>query len=169
MKLYYPSCKTLLSGAALLLAAGLAQAQYVWVDEKGIKQFSDRSPPSSIPDKNILKAPGKRLPALESVATDVKPAPDADAPKLPPTVAERNIDYKKRMADQAEAAKKKAKEAEHKTAKAEHCASAREYKAQLDSGVRIGVVAKNGERAFMSDAERAQGSAKAAKILAECK
>ncbi|MGZ8301073.1 MAG: DUF4124 domain-containing protein [Telluria sp.] len=169
MKQYYPSCKTLLSGAALLLVAGLAQAQYVWVDEKGIKQFSDRSPPSSIPDKNILKAPGKRLPALEPVAADVRPAPAADAQKQPLTVAERNVDYKKRMAEQAEAAKKKAIDAEQKTAKAEHCASARAYKAQLDSGARIGVVGKNGEQAFMSDAERAQGSAKATKILAECK
>ncbi|UUZ48461.1 DUF4124 domain-containing protein [Massilia sp. B-10] len=40
----------------MLMLVSLAQAQYVWVDEKGVKQFSDRSPPSNIPAKNILEA-----------------------------------------------------------------------------------------------------------------
>lgn len=166
MNRYY---KRMIAGAALTLFAGLAQAQYVWIDEKGLKQFSDRPPPTSIPDKNILKAPGMAPVSLVPVGEQAQDAaPVAQAPQAAPTVAERNIEYKKRVAEKAENEKKAGQAARQKAAKAEQCASARAYKAQLDSGVRIGTVDKNGERAFMGDAERAQNLAKAAKILAEC-
>lgn len=50
-------------GAALFVAAGAialpAQAQYVWLDARGVRQFSDRPPPPSVPDSRILKGPGK--------------------------------------------------------------------------------------------------------------
>lgn len=163
------TCLTLkhLLAAALLLAAGLAQAQYVWVDAKGVKHFSDRSPPSSIPDKDILKAPGKGIRSLVPIGEEAVAA--AEAPKLPPTLADRNADYKKRMAERAEAAKKDAEASKIKAANARNCAAARDYKAQLASGVRIGTVGKNGEQGFMSDAERAESSARADKVLADCR
>ena len=44
--------------ASLWLSMASAHAQYVWVDEKGLKQYSDRAPPASVPLKRILKAPG---------------------------------------------------------------------------------------------------------------
>jgi hypothetical protein len=164
------SCKRLLA-AALMLVAGLAQAQYVWIDEKGIKQFSDRSPPSSIPDKNILKAPGRQAVAIALDDMEAQePAPTTEtAKKAPPTVAERNVDFNKRAGEQAEAERKLAAEAKAKAAKAEHCANARQYKAQLDSGVRMGTMTKNGETGIMGDAERAATNAKVAKALANCR
>lgn len=170
MKVLSP-CARLLAAAALTLVAGLAQAQYVWIDAKGIKQFSDRSPPSSVPDKDILKAPGR--PAVTIVPGDQEqpaPAAVAEGPKkAPPTVAERNVEFNKRASDKAAADKKLAAEAQAKAAKAEQCAAAREYKMQLDSGVRIGTVSQSGERAFMSDAERALADAKTNKVLAACR
>ena len=164
-------CLRLLSAAALMLAAGIAQAQYVWIDEKGIRQFSDRSPPPSVPEKNILKAPGRQQIAIIAADQD-QPAPApvaATAQKAPPTVAERNVDFNKRASEKAELGKKAAAEAQAKAAKAERCAATRNYKAQLDSGIRIGTVGKGGERGFMSDAERAVANAKANKSLADCR
>lgn len=167
------SCPRLLAAAALTLVAGLAQAQYVWIDAKGIKQFSDRSPPSSIPDKNILKAPGRPMVAIAPGGL-AQPAPAhasvaETASKAPPTMAERNVEFNKRASDKAAVDKKAAAEAQAKAAKAEQCAAAREYKMQLDSGARIGTVTQSGERAFMGDAERANANAKANKVLAACR
>jgi hypothetical protein len=34
-----------------------ALAQWQWIDKDGRKVYSDRSPPSDIPEKNILKMP----------------------------------------------------------------------------------------------------------------
>ena len=34
---------------------GHALAQYVWVDDKGNKQYSDTAPPASVPKNRILK------------------------------------------------------------------------------------------------------------------
>lgn len=167
-----PPFARLMAVAALALAAGLAQAQYVWIDAKGNKQFSDRSPPASIPDKNILKAPGRQvlavLPAEEEEQLDPAPITEA-ARKAPPTVADKNIEFNKRISDKAEAAKKAGAEAQAKAAKAEQCTAAREYKVQLDSGARIATVTPGGEPAFMSDAERAAANAKAARMLAACR
>lgn len=165
----FNTCLTIkrLLATSLLLAAGLAQAQYVWVDAKGVKHFSDRSPPSSVPDKDILKAPGKGIRSLVPIGE--ASAVPAEAPKAPPTLADRNADYKKRMDERAEAAKKDAQAAKIKAANAQNCAAARDYKAQLASGVRIGTVGKNGEQGFMSDAERAESSARADKVLADCR
>lgn len=167
----YIPCKRMLATAALTLVAGLAQAQYVWIDAKGIKQFSDRSPPSSVPEKNILKAPGKPMVAIAPGDLEQPaPVPVAEtANKALPTVAERNVEFNKRASEKAAADKKRSAEAQAKAAKAEQCAAAREYKMQLDSGVRIGTVTQSGERAFMSDAERALADAKANKTLAACR
>lgn len=48
---------------ALFVGAGAialpALAQYAWLDARGVRQFSDRPPPPSVPDHRILKAPGK--------------------------------------------------------------------------------------------------------------
>src|SRR5471030_2362506 len=65
----------LLAGGALLALSAQALAQYIWLDEKGIKHLSDRPPPPSVPDQRILKAPGK--PLFDPYAPP--PAADSDA------------------------------------------------------------------------------------------
>ena len=79
------------------------------------------------------------------------------------------MDFNKRATEKVEQDRKAAAEAKVKAAKAEHCAAARDYKAQLDSGIRIGTVSKGGERGFMTDAERAAASDKTNKSLADCR
>ena len=48
-------------GALLMVAAASAAAQFVWIDASGIRQYSDRPPPASIPKNKILKEPSVEL------------------------------------------------------------------------------------------------------------
>ncbi|MES2148553.1 MAG: DUF4124 domain-containing protein [Pseudomonadota bacterium] len=158
------SALRLMAGGALLLLAGLAQAQYMWIDAKGVKQLSDRPPPPDTPKKDILRQPGGVPDALEAVPSETVAAPKL---KGPPTLAERNQDFAKRGKEAAERDKKAGEEALQKAELKENCDAAREAKMQIDSGVRI-TSSKNGERGFMDDAERAQRVAKANKVLEGC-
>ena len=163
-----PTLPRLLFACAALLLCAAAQAQYIWVDDKGIKQFSDRPPPPDTPAKRILKQPGA-APVSDLLAPAADAAPAAPAPgKGPPSIAERNADYRKRMKDQAENDKKAQEESQRKADMASNCASARASKAQLESGVRVGTVDRNGERTIMDDAERAQQLQKANRALQDC-
>ncbi|MFZ6766134.1 DUF4124 domain-containing protein [Undibacterium sp. Di26W] len=154
----------------LTLACAAAHAQYVWLDEKGNKQFSDKPPPISVPKNKIVKSPnmgGKSAPTA-----DAAPAPAADdAGKLqkPVTTASKNEDYNKRKAEQAEKDKKAEDEKQSAAAKAKNCERARSYQQNLESGVRVASVDKNGERNFMDDAQRNQELADLKKTLADCK
>lgn len=159
-----------MAGAALLAYAALAQAQYMWIDAKGLKQYSDRPPPPSVPLKDILKAPKGQLSADNLPAAETAPPATAaaPAPKAAPSVADREADYVKRQKDKAEQDKKAGAEKEHADAVAENCDRARNAKRSLDSGARIGITDKNGERGFMDDAQRAAESAKVDKVLSGC-
>jgi hypothetical protein len=167
----------LAAGAALMLWAGLSQAQYMWIDEKGMKQLSDRPPPPNTPVNKILKSPTPVKPAFELVpdATPTGGAPAAapaasgpPLPKPPPTLAERDADYRKRTAEQSEKAAKAQEEERIKAGNAANCAAARQQKQTLDSGARIGVVDSKGERGIMDDQQRAAEYQKVNKVLAEC-
>ena len=154
----------LLVGGMLLVFAGLSHAQFVWINEKGVRQFSDRPPPPNTPAKNILKSPGG---ILAAAAPEAAPAA-AGAKPAAPTLAERETDYKKRQAEKAESEKKSTEEAEMKAAKKANCDASRAFKMQLDSGARLSTTDKNGERSFMDDAQRKEKQAQAARNLEGC-
>lgn len=164
----------LLLGAIMLttLAAVVApaHAQYVWLDDKGQRQYSDRSPPASVPTKRIIKAPN--LAALHKQAADTETSASADATATPakgqPTVAQLNASYEKRKKEAAEQEKKSAQEAAHKAVVASNCEALREQQRALDSGQRIATVNKDGGREYMGDQERAQRSAKTREQMGEC-
>ena len=164
------------AGLALLLAgtANLAIAQYVWIDAKGSKQYSDMPPPSSVPNSRILKQPGAITPALKAPADDeglVAPPPSAAAVKssAPMTVAERNADFQKRKVEQAEKEKKAADSTKAAAEKAANCDKAQSYARALDDGTRISSTDRNGERSFMSDEERAAEIRKNQRAVKDCK
>ena len=168
----------LLAAGALLAVSTLAQAQYMWIDEKGIKQFSDRAPPASVPLKNILKAPRGAASAAsvatapaETDAAALADAPVAAKPKPPaaPSVADRNADYRKRAKENLEREQREIGEQMAKADKIDNCERARSAQQAIDSGVRIGIQDKNGERGFMSDEQRMAESKKVDKVLAGCK
>jgi hypothetical protein len=165
----------------LLGSCPLAMAQYMWIDDKGIKQFSDRPPPPSVPAKRILKAPGKPVfdpnaaPAQTDAAASVPGGAPADAAtgaetgaKAAPTLTERNAAFNQRRADAAAADKKAAADAQQQADTAANCDAARQNQRALDQGIRIANVDKSGERAIMTDAERAEFGKKNQKVLAGC-
>lgn len=157
---------------ALLSIATSALAQFVWLDEKGVKQYSDMPPPASVPNQRILKAPSQNLPRANGageagvgVADGSDSKPDT---KAPPSFADQNAAFQKRKAEQAEKDKKSAQEAKQKADKANNCANARANQRTLDSGARIAQTDANGQRSYISDAQRAQQTQENRRILDEC-
>lgn len=187
---------------ALLFAAGLAQAQFAWVDPKGVRHYSDQPPPPGTPPARILKAPG--LPAISvqpaapapaarsappsaplvttnpanpaGAATASTPADPAavtagakPGAKVPQTLAEKDADFRKRLKDNQEAELKAQEQARTAAQKTEHCGEVRRAKQMLDSGIRIADVGADGQKRYLNDAERAQRSARANAMAAECR
>ena len=141
------------------LIATSALAQWQWIDKDGRKVFSDRPPPPEILDKNILKRPAGRAASLQSQSTTQEPSPAAavkktlDSPQL--SGVDKDLLAKKKLADDAEAAKKKEAEEKLLKARVENCARAKGAKATFDSGVRVSRTNEKGEREIMDEAARA--------------
>lgn len=152
--------------AFLALLCASAAAQYAWIDEHGVRQYSDRPPPASVPKQRILKAPGS-----PQHAADDAPAVPAGAPKdrqAPMTLAEKNAEFQKRQIERAEKEKKAAQEATLAADRAKNCEQTREYRQSLQSGDRIARRDKNGERSYLTDEQRAQELRDTQRILSEC-
>jgi hypothetical protein len=169
-KTIHPTSITLLILASLFVTVS-SHAQYVWVDEKGVKQFSDLPPPNSVQNNKILKTPSRSAPTY---AKEPSVEPTVDSPvneklRKPETVASRNEDFMKRKLEQEEKSKKAEAEKQALSDKTKHCEQARSYQQSLASGVRIGNTDKNGERSFISDEERARELNDVNKKLNNCK
>lgn len=156
------------AACALLAALGTpAIAQYIWLDEKGVKQYSDMPPPASVPASRILKQPGAPLPASQQSrqeATDTVPSTGAPAP----TLAEQNAAFKKRQQEAGEKEKRAAEQARLAAEKAKNCDRSREYLRSLESGERITRTDMAGERSFLTDEQRSAEIHDAREALANC-
>jgi hypothetical protein len=164
----------LLRATLLALACAvpvLALAQWQWIDKDGRKVFSDQSPPADIPAKNILRRPGSKalqVAPAEAAAASQPAKPATSAPKL--AGKDQELQDKKKLAESADAEKKRAKEEELAKAKADNCARAKRSKATFDSGVRISTTNDKGEREIMDDAARANEMKRLDGIIAsDCK
>lgn len=147
-------------------AAGLAQAQWGWRDASGRQIFSDQPPPASVPDKDILRQPTP--PRL------LTPVPAAEAPKAAsaprPVTQDKELEAKKKQADEAAAAQKKAADDKLAKDRADNCARAQQAKASYDSGARIARTNAQGEREIIDDATRVAESKRLETIIAaDCK
>lgn len=131
---------------ALCVYALTAGAQWQWMDKDGRKVFSDRAPPSDIPEKNILKRPGGRGSA-ESVTAPAAATPAAAAP----AGVDKSLQDKKKQAEDAEAAKRKAEDERNAKLMAENCQRAQQAKTGLDSGGRMSRINEKGEREFFDE------------------
>lgn len=157
-----------------------AIAQWQWIDKDGRKVFSDRPPPLSIPDKDILRQPQQQLrpvaPANAAADTqaDAQPAaakatakPVADAPGKG---IDKELEERKAKADAEKAAKDKADEKKMAAAKAENCTRAKQAKATLDSGQLMKHTNAKGEQVFLDDAARAAERKRAQSVIdSDCK
>lgn len=153
--------------------SAVAHAQWQWIDLEGHKVFSDRAPPSDIPDKNILKRPLGRVaaPAETDAKGDAPAAPaGGQAPDGKAAGIDKDLEVKKKLAAEAETAKRKAEEERITKAKIENCARAKQAQASFDSGVRISRTNAAGEREVMDDAARASELKRIQGIIAsDCK
>jgi len=167
-----PIRATLIALACALPA--LCLAQWHWIDKDGRKVFSDQSPPADVPDRNIIKQPSgaKNRPAA---AVETGPAamaqPGSAAASAPkPSGQDKELQAKKKLAEAAQAEKKKAQEEEFAKLRADNCERAKRSKASFDSGVRISRTNLKGEREFLDDAQRAAETKRLEKIIAsDCK
>lgn len=154
--------------AALLLfcCAGAAQAQFVWIAPNGTRVYSDQPPPPGTPASRILKAPGRAAPAQDT--PDAPATADAVHPKAP-TLAEREADYRKRAKAREELEGKTESEAKRAAAHAEYCEGVRKNQRLYQSGVRIAEVGPDGQKRYLSDAERAAANERATQQANACR
>jgi len=166
----------LLTALAAFAAHAPAHAQYSWIDDHGTRVFSDRPPPPGTPASRILRVP--RAPTAASLYG--LPAPAAPAPATaetkaetakpqPPTLPERDADFRKRAAQHEADERKSADDAQHKADLAEQCAAARRNEAALTSGERMADVDAKGERVYVSDDDRARRLVQVRRFLATCR
>lgn len=154
---------------ALVAAAGSpAFAMWKWRDANGVVQFTDRPPPASIPDKNIIQRPSQaRSVVVESSATAASAASAtgaASAPALKGT--DPALDAKKREKEQADLLKKKNEEEKLAKQRKENCANAKAYQKSLNDGIRIVRPNAKGENEILDDAARAKEANRAKQVIA---
>jgi len=152
----------------LAFICGNANAQYVWVDEKGVKQFSDTPPPGSVPKNKILKAPRSADMSNASQNDREQSNKDDNPAAKAATTQSKNDDFNKRRAEQAEKDKKAAEAQQAASDKQKNCERAKSYQKMLNSGIRIATTNNNGERSFMSDAQKENEMADVNKLLSGC-
>jgi hypothetical protein len=149
-------------------------SQWQWVDKDGRKVFSDRAPPSDVPDKNILKQPNPRGKVVEAAApvpsSSASTAQQVQGGTAKPSGVDKELMEKKKQAADAEVAKRKAEEERVARAQAESCARARQAKAGLDAGQRVSRTNANGEREFLDGDNRAAETQRLQSVIdADCK
>ena len=154
-----------------------AYAQYVWLDEKGVKQYSDMAPGPSVPQSRILKQPGNgkinptgtaTTGATADAKSDGKTPEIANTAKAPLSNTEKNTDFLKRKMEQDEKDKKTAELAKQAADKAKACERMRAYSKGLDNGLRISQIDKNGERSFLTDEQRENEKKETQAALGNC-
>jgi hypothetical protein len=149
-----------LSLTLLAAATGaVAATQWKWKDAEGRVQYSDRPPPSSVAEGNILDRPRGTKPRAGASALEASSAAEANASAPKPAVkaTDPQLEAKKRKAEE-EAAKAKAKAEEDPKkvqARADACQRARNYEKSLNDGIRISRTNAKGEREVLDDAGRA--------------
>ncbi len=126
--------RRLCAASALWGAAVLAhgQAPYIWIDEKGLKQLSDRPPGPSVPRHRILKEPAG--------ASAPQTAQQAPMTREPPTLAGRDIDFLKRRAAANAAQQKAQQEAQHRRELASNCELLQKNVQLLESNAPVGII-----------------------------
>lgn len=164
--------------AAAFFAASNASAQYIWLNEKGVKQYSDLPPPLSVPQNKILKQPGgvSAVPSVSSqsaASSEQSPVEEKESvtekSRQPLSTAEKNAEFQKRRMEQQEKDKKAAEEQQRAAEKAKNCERAQAYQRSLESGERLARTDKNGERYYLNDQQRSQEQQENKRVLDACK
>ena len=161
-------------GLALSIAAGPALGQWAWKDDNGRVVYSDRPPPSGVKTDRIVRQPTNAQtvlpaqPAPATGATEAAPKAPADsrpASSGPKTVAEQEMEFRKRQQERTDAEKKAQEEQARATAKAQECERAKGYLRVLEEGIRVARTDAAGNREFIDDSQRAAEIDRTRKII----
>lgn len=164
-----------MAGLLWVAAPAPALAQWAWKDDGGRMVYSDSPPPSSIKQSQIVRQPTTLLPtpavAGPGSAPDGGTAPGggndtgaarggpppgggAANPAAPPSLADRDLEYRKHQQELADASKKQAEQAARAAQQAQECERARGYIRSLESGIRISRTGADGNPEFLDDTQR---------------
>lgn len=137
-----------------LLAATTASAQiYEWKDSQGKTHYSDKPP--------IGKSSVQKTSESES-------SPSGSSAQK--TMADRELEFRKRQKDAQESADKTSQEQTANTERKAACDNARRSLEMLESGERIALRANQGARYYMDDDQRQQEATKTRQFIqANCK
>lgn len=151
---------------ATALVATAAVAQWAWKEDNGRVVYSDRPPPANIRAGQILRQPAVPVPpparggtpaagAEADKAASAPAAAQAIAPAAPKSYAEREMEFRKRQQERADAERKAQEDQQKSAARAAECDRSRGYLKSLEDGVRVMRTDAAGNREFLDDAQRA--------------
>ena len=153
-----------------LAAAPSAFAQYQWRDANGRMVYSDLPPPASIAPSAVIRSPARPPQAGDpggsgaaatpkaapsAAVAPARPASPAARVDTPPSAADRELEYRKRRLERAEAERKAAEAQADARRRSAACDDARGEVRTLESGMRVARVNAAGEREVLDDAQRA--------------
>lgn len=166
--------------AMACLTAMSVFAQWEWTDKGGRKVFSDRAPPTDVPEKDILKRPDQSA-VKPKVASASAAAEASDATQRPsvagevpasgirPSGVDQELAEKKKKAQEAVSAKIKAEQERILKARVENCARAKQAKTSLNSNRRVSRFDEKGEPVVLDSAARAAELTRVQSIIdADC-
>ncbi|MBV8122632.1 MAG: DUF4124 domain-containing protein [Burkholderiaceae bacterium] len=155
------TCFALLMALGGLCIALPAHAQWKWRDADGHVQFSDRPPPASVPDKDILQQPSQSTRVVVQNLNDARAAAAsaasaAAAAASSANAAKADADKKAKEKKEADDAQRKKDEERARQAaiKADTCSRAQNQLRLIDEGTRIVTTNAQGERIYLDDAQR---------------
>ena len=155
--------RTLALAVALAALTALpAAAQWVWKDGNGRLVYSDRSPPADVKPAQIVRQPSVQVlaptpaPATSSGSSEAPKSADdkAQAASAPKTMAEREMEFRKRQQERTDNEKKAQEEQQKSAAKATECERARGYLKGLEDGQRVVRTDASGNREYLDDSQR---------------
>jgi hypothetical protein len=163
---FRPRTRRLAALAVATLAAvyaGGAVGQWAWKEDSGRVVYSDRPPPANIKSTQIIRQPTVVAPAPApqpatpggAAANAEGAAPSPAASTGPKSIAERDMEFRKRQQERADAERKAQEEQQKSAAKAADCERSRGYLRSLEDGVRISRTDAAGNREILDDAQRA--------------
>jgi hypothetical protein len=155
----------LVAALVLTVAAPQAHAQWKWRDKSGQVNASDRPPPLDIPEKDILVRPAPVPESRRAAPTMAASAASAAQPQRQPA-GDRELEARRRAAEQEQTAKTKADEEKLATQRSENCRRARSHLSALESGQRIARVNDKGEREVLDDRGRTDEMRQTREVIA---
>jgi hypothetical protein len=130
-----------------------AMGQWAWRDASNQLVFSDRPPPPGIKPAQIVRQPGPNAPLDLSPAPAVIAKP-ANAPAGVKSLAEREMEFRKRQQEKELAEQKSTESAARAAELAQECQRLRGYLRTLEDGVNIVRDDGQGNRKYLDDGQR---------------